>query len=429
MPQMLVLRNATICPVSGPDALELVPHGAIVIKDDRIIWVGPERDLPSIDENAGEIDCGGRLVTPGLIDCHTHLVYDGNRAAEFEMRLAGASYEEIARAGGGILSSVAATEEAYAAWEDSQADLSCAICETTEDAARRELDTPNHRAEQRRFQNLLSQGITTVEVKSGYGVRAETEAFLLNRAKEAASTLPLDVYRTYLAAHVMPKGSGMSTGEWVQHLVDDDVDRVRERAGFDAIDMFCEGIAFSSEDLLPLLQKAKELDVDIRIHADQLSDLNGAKLAAEWDAASADHLEYTNENGVQAMAESGTVAVMLPGAYYFIRESQKPPIESFRRHGVPMAIATDHNPGTSPLNALLLAANMSATFFGMTVEECIRGITINSARALKRDDQIGSIETGKFADFAIWQAEKPNELVYNIGGNPLWQRIWHGRPD
>lgn len=428
MSPTLILRNAIICPVSGPDALELIPNGAIVIEGERISWVGPERELPVI-EAAGEIDCGGRLVTPGLIDCHTHLVYDGNRAHEFEMRLAGASYEEIARAGGGILSSVAATEEAYAAWEEAQADLSCAICETTEDAARSKLDTANSRAEQRRFRRLLEQGITTVEVKSGYGVRAETEAFLLNRAKEAAAMLPLDVYRTYLAAHVMPKDSGMSTGEWVQHLVDEDVDRVLEMTQFDAIDMFCEGIAFSPDDLVPLLQKAKDLGVDIRIHADQLSDMNGAKLAAEWGAASADHLEYTNESGVKAMAESGTVAVMLPGAFYFIHESQKPPIETFREHGVPMAIATDHNPGTSPLNSLLLAANMSATLFGMTVEECIRGITINAARALKRQNSIGSIEPGKYADLAVWQVEKPNELVYNIGGNPLWQRVWHGRPD
>jgi imidazolonepropionase len=239
----------------------------------------------------------------------------------------------------------------------------------------------------------------------------------------------LDVYRTYLAAHVMPQDSGMSTGEWIQHLVDNDVDRVHELAGFDAIDMFCEGIAFSPKDLVPLLHKAKEMDVDIRIHADQLSDLNGARLAAEWGAASADHLEYTNEDGVQAMAESGTVAVMLPGAFYFIHETQKPPIDHFRRYGVPMAIATDHNPGTSPLNSLLLAANMSATLFGMTVEECIRGITINAAKALRKQDDVGTIEPGKFADLAIWNAEKPADLVYNIGGNPLWQRIFRGRPD
>ena len=428
MPPTVVLRNATVCPVTGDDSLEMIPHGAIVIEGERIAWVGPERELPVLDIDA-EIDCGGRLITPGLIDCHTHLVYDGNRANEFEMRLAGASYEEIARAGGGILSSVAATEAEFAIQQEAEDDLSCSICETTADAARSMMDTPNHRAEQRRFRNLLDQGITTVEVKSGYGVRAETEAFLLNRARESAASLPLDVYRTYLAAHVMPKDSGMSTAEWVQHLVDDDVDRVQELAGFDAIDMFCEGIAFSPDDLRPLLQKAKDLDVDIRIHADQLSDLDGAELAAEWNAASADHLEYTNEAGAKAMAESGTVAVMLPGAFYFIHESQKPPIDHFRKYGVPMAVATDHNPGTSPLNSLLLATNMAATLFGMTVEECIRGITINAARALKRHDSIGSIEAGKYADFAIWQVETPAELVYNIGGNPLWRRMWRGQMD
>lgn len=423
-----LIRNATICPVSGPDTLELIPHGAIVIEGEHIVWVGAEKDLSSNDY-AAKIDCGGRLITPGLIDCHTHLVYDGNRANEFEMRLAGASYEEIARAGGGILSSVAATEAEFANYQEYRAELQSAICATTERAAIEKSLTANSLAEQRRFSNLLTQGITTVEVKSGYGVRAETEVFLLNRAREAASRLPLDVYRTYLAAHVMPKASGMSTREWVQHLVDDDVDTVYALTQFDAIDMFCEGIAFSPEDLLPLLQKAKDLGVDIRIHADQLSDLNGARLAAEWGALSADHLEYTNEDGVCAMAEASTVAVMLPGAFYFIHETQKPPIEAFRHHGVEMAIATDHNPGTSPLNSLLLATNMAATLFGMTVEECIRGITIHAAKALGRQHSIGSIEPGKLADLAIWQAEKPAELVYNIGGNPLWQRVWHGRPD
>lgn len=424
----VILRNAIICPVVGSNTLDLIPHGAVVIEDERISWVGSERELPSI-EDAFEIDCHGRLVTPGLIDCHTHLVYDGNRANEFEMRLAGASYEEIARAGGGILSSVAATEAEFANYNEYRADLRDAVCATSELAAIEKSVTPSNQAEQRRFENLLTQGITTVEVKSGYGVRVETEAYLLNRAREHSLRLPLDVYRTYLAAHVMPQDSGMTTGEWVQHLVDDDVDRVLELTQFDSIDMFCEGIAFSPEDLLPLLRKAKELDVDIRIHADQLSDLNGAKLAAEWGAASADHLEYTNEDGVRAMAKSGTVAVMLPGAFYFIHETQKPPIDQFRVHGVPMAIATDHNPGTSPLNSLLLAANMAATLFGLTVEECIRGITINAAKALRRQDSIGSIETGKYADLAVWEAESPAELVYNIGGNPLWQRIWHGRPD
>lgn len=427
-PQQLLLRNANVCTVAGDRGLDVIEHGAVVIEGERIAWVGPEHDLaPDLD--AAEIDCHGRLVTPGLIDCHTHLVYDGNRSHEFEMRLAGASYEEIARAGGGILSSVAATEAEYAVWQDAQADLACAICETTEQAAREKAATANHRAETRRFRNLISQGITTAEVKSGYGVRAETEAFLLNRAKDQAAALPIDIYRTYLAAHVMPKDSGMTTGEWVQHLVDDDVDRVYTEAGFDAIDMFCESIAFSPKDLVPLLQKAKDLGVDIRIHADQLSDLSGASLAAEWGALSADHLEYTNEDGARAMAAAGTVAVLLPGAFYFIHETQKPPVQHFRKYGVRMAISTDHNPGTSPLNSLPLAANMSATLFGLTVEECVRGMTINAAIALNRQDSIGTLEAGKYADIAIWDAQTPAELVYNIGGNLLWQRLWHGRPD
>lgn len=422
----LVLRNARICTMT--DGIEVIDHGAVAMHGDRIEWVGAERDLQVEDGDVG-MDVGGRLVTPGLIDCHTHLVYDGNRANEWEMRLEGASYEDIARAGGGIMSSVAATGAEFAAQQDADAELACALCETNEQAAREMADTVNARNEQRRFRNLIDQGITTVEVKSGYGVRAETEAFLLNRAKKMNDTLPLDVYRTYLAAHVMPTDAEMSRAEWVQHLVNDDVDRVQAAAGFDAIDMFCEDIAFHPSDLLPLLQKAKALGVDIKIHADQLSDLQGARLAAEWSAISADHLEYTNDAGAKAMAAAGTVAVMLPGAFYFIRETRKPPINAFREHGVAMAIATDHNPGTSPLNSLLLAANMSATFFMMTVEECLHGITINAAKALNRADSIGTIEPGKFADFAIWEAHSPAELVYNIGGNPLWQRVYRGQPD
>ena len=422
----LVLRNARVC--SMVNGIEVINHGAVVCRGARIEWMGPERELKS-QSNDVEIDCGRRLVTPGLIDCHTHLVYDGNRAHEFEMRLAGASYEEIARAGGGIMSSVAATEQEFAIQQDAAAERACALCVTNEQAARAMADTANHRAEHRRFRNIIAQGITTVEVKSGYGVRAETEVFLLNRARTMAETLPLDVYRTYLAAHVMPADSRMTRAEWVQHLVNDDVDRVMAAAGFDAIDMFCEDIAFHPDDLLPLLQKSQDLGVDIKIHADQLSDLNGGKLAAEWGAVSADHLEYTNEAGAHAMAASGTVAVILPGAFYFIRETRKPPIDLFRTHGVPMAIATDHNPGTSPLNSLLLATNMAATLFHMTVEECVRGITINAAKALNRAGSVGTIEAGKQADFAIWEAQSPAELVYNIGGNPLWQRVHRGRPD
>lgn len=422
----LILRNARVCPLA--DGIEVIDHGAVVCRGEHIEWIGAERELQA-QSNDVEIDCGGRLITPGLVDCHTHLVYDGNRAHEFEMRLAGASYEEIAHAGGGIMSSVAATEAEYQIQQDAAAELACALCETNEQAAREMADTANHRAEHRRFRNVIEQGITTVEVKSGYGVRAETEAFLLNRAKRMAELLPLDVYRTYLAAHVMPGDSGMSRAQWVQHLVDNDFDRVLADAGFDAIDMFCEGIAFHPDDLTPLLQQARDLGVDIKIHADQLSDLNGAKLAAEWGAVSADHLEYTNEEGVHAMAAAGTVAVILPGAFYFIRETRKPPIDLFRAHKVPMAIATDHNPGTSPLNSLLLAANMAATLFNMTVEECLRGITINAAQALNRAETIGSIEVGKRADLAIWNVQAPAELVYNIGGNPLWQRIYRGRPD
>lgn len=426
MSPYLVFRNANLCAMN--DGIATIPHGAVVCRDEEIVWVGAESELPAF-EPAEVIDCGGRLLTPGLIDCHTHLVYDGNRAAEFEMRLAGATYEEIARAGGGILSSVAATEAEFSLQENAEAELACAICETGEDAARTRADTPNRRAEEKRFRRLIDQGITTVEVKSGYGVRAETEAFLLNRAKSMSQYLPLDIYRTYLTAHVMPREAEMTRAEWIQHLVDDDVDRVYAAAGFDAIDMFCENIAFQPDELVPLLRKAQELGVDIRIHADQLSDLDGAQLAADWKAASADHLEYTSDAGVQAMAAVGTVAVLLPGAYYFIRETRKPPVDAFRQHGVRMAVATDHNPGTSPLNSLLLATNMAATLFGLTVEECLLGITINAARALRRDDRIGSIAVGKRADLAIWDVNTPAELVYNIGGNPLWLRVWRGRID
>lgn len=423
--QTTIYRNATLATMQGQD-LGLIEHGALVTIGDRIEWVGPTSALPSYPD-ADVVDCEARVMTPGLVDCHTHLVYDGNRANEFEMRLQGASYEEIARAGGGIMSSVAATEAEYAVQKDAADELACAICETGVEAAESRMNTANSRAERARFNSLLKQGITTVEVKSGYGVRAETEAFLLDRARSHGERLPIDVVRTYLAAHVMPKDSGMTTGEWVEHLVRNDVDRVRELSGFDNIDMFCEGIAFSPDDLKPLLQKAKDLGVGIKVHADQLSDLGGARLAAEWGALSADHLEYSSEDGVRAMASAGTIAVMLPGAYYFIRETRKPPIDLFRMHGVMIAVATDHNPGTSPLNSLLLATNMAATLFGMTVVECLRGITINAARALGRADAIGSLEPGKQANLAIWDVGKPADLVYNIGGDPLWMRVYGGK--
>jgi len=391
-------RLATLAP--GSAGLGVVEHGAVASHAGRIAYAGPEAALPA-PGRAEVIDCDGRWITPGLIDCHTHLVYAGNRAAEFELRLAGASYEAIARAGGGIASSVKATRDAS---------LERLVAETLP-----------------RLDALIIEGVTTVEVKSGYGLDLANEAKQLRAARLLAERRPIDVTTTFLGAHALPPGSDGDKDAHIDRVCNAMLPAIAAEGLADAVDAFCEGVAFSPEQVARVFAAAQRHGLPVKLHADQLSDSGGARLAAEFGALSADHLEYASEDGIAAMARAGTVAVLLPGAFYFIRETQAPPVALFRRYGVPMALATDSNPGSSPLTSLLLAMNMAATLFRMTVEECIAGTTREAARALGQLGQTGSIEAGKWCDLAIWSIETPAELVYRIGFNPLHRRVWHGQ--
>ncbi|MCC8931967.1 imidazolonepropionase [Rhizobium sp. 'Codium 1'] len=396
-----VLTNARLATMAANSAdLGTIGSGTIVIEGGTIAAVGEAGEI-GLPHGADVIDCEGRWVTPGLIDCHTHLVHAGNRAREFEMRLAGASYEEIARAGGGIVSSVRQVREA------SEADL---VSQTLP-----------------RLDALIAEGVTTVEVKSGYGLTVEDELKMLQAARRLADKRQVSVTTTYLGAHATPAEYKGRNRDFIAEVVMPGLRAAHSEGLVDAVDGFCEGIAFSPEEMQLVFDEAKSLDLPVKLHADQLSNLHGAALAAGYQALSADHLEYTDDEGADAMSKAGTVAVMLPGAYYFIRETKKPPIELFRKHGTAMALATDCNPGTSPLTSLLLTMNMGATLFNMTVEECLLGVTRNAARALGRLDTVGTIEAGKQADLAIWSIESPAELVYRIGFNPLYRRIWNGQ--
>jgi imidazolonepropionase len=386
----------------GSPNLGLMDHGAIAVRDGRILFAGPEADLPGELSGFEATDCEGRLVTPGLVDCHTHLVHVGDRAREFEMRLAGASYEEIARAGGGIVSSVTQLRAA------DEAEL-----------VRQTLP---------RLDALMAEGVTTVEVKSGYGLTIPDELKMLRAARRLAEERPVSVVTSYLGAHATPAEYKGRNADFIADVVLPGLKQAHELGLADAVDGFCEGIAFSPDDIRQVFDLARSLGLPVKLHADQLSNLGGARLAADYGALSAEHLEYTDEDGAAAMAKSGTVAVILPGAFYFIRETKKPPIDLFRKHGVGMALATDNNPGTSPLTSLLLTMNMGATLFGMTVEECLAGVTREAARALGLQAQTGTLEAGKWADLAIWDVEKPAELVYRMGFNPLHQRVWRGQP-
>ncbi|MBP0437417.1 imidazolonepropionase [Tianweitania sediminis] len=383
------------------DGLGLVERGAVVARDGKIVHAGPEADLPTGLSGAVLVDCDGRWITPGLIDCHTHLVYAGNRANEFEMRLAGASYEEVARAGGGIVSSVRGVRAA------------------SEDQLIKE-SLP-------RLDALIAEGVTTVEVKSGYGLDATSEAKSLRAARRLGSERPVTIRTTFLGAHALPVEANGDKDAYIEQVANEMLPAIARDRLADAVDGFCEGIAFSPEQIARVFDAARALGLPVKLHADQLSDLGGAELAARYGALSADHLEHTSEAGAAAMAKSGTVATILPGAFYFIRETVKPPIDLFRQHKVPMALATDSNPGTSPLTSLLLTMNMGATLFSMTVEECLTGVTRNAAQALGLQDEVGTLEPGKWADLAIWDIERPAELVYRIGFNPLHARIWRGQ--
>lgn len=376
-----------------------IEDGIVIARNGRIVFAGPSSEVSSIGQ-AEVIDCEGRWITPGLIDCHTHLVYGGDRAHEFELRLEGASYEEIARAGGGIVSSVKATRAA------------------SEDELFASAD--------KRLAALIAEGVTTVEIKSGYGLDTDSETKVLAVARRLGRERPVDVQTTFLGAHAVPAEFKGRSGDYVDLVCGPMLDAIAEQNLADAVDVFCEGIAFSPEETARVFTAAKARGLPVKIHAEQLSNLGGAALAAGFGALSADHLEHLDEAGVIAMAKAGTVAVVLPGAFYFLRETMKPPIDLLRQHGVPIALATDANPGTSPLTSPLMTMNMGCTLFRLTPEEALAGMTRNAALALGLKDEIGTLEAGKACDLAIWEIERPAELAYRIGFNPLHTRIRNG---
>jgi imidazolonepropionase len=394
-----IWRNARLATLRGP-GLGAVADGLIAARDGRIVYAGPAAEAPALDA-AETLDCEGRWITPGLIDCHTHLIYAGDRAAEFEQRLAGASYEEIARAGGGVLSTMRATR---AASEDALVQ-----------AALPRLDA------------LIAEGGTTVEVKSGYGLTLAHELKALRAARRLGELRPVQICPTFLGAHATPPEFKGDPQGYIDLVCREMIPAVAAEGLADAVDVFCEGIGFSLAQAKAVFEAARRHGLRVKVHAEQLSNQHGAEAAAQAGALSADHLEHLDEAGVAALAASGAVAVLLPGAYYFTRETQSPPVAALRAAGVPVAIATDSNPGTSPLTSLLLAMNMGATLFRLTVEECLAGVTREAARALGRLHETGMLEAGKACDLALWDIETPAELVYRIGFNPLHARVWSGR--
>jgi imidazolonepropionase len=379
--------------VSGGAAYGLVANGAIGIELGRIVWAGAADAMPAEWRDAAIEDCGNRLVTPALIDCHTHLVFGGNRAKEFEMRLQGATYEEIARAGGGIVSTVTATR---ALSEDELVE-----------AALPRLDA------------LIAEGVATIEIKSGYGLTVADELKMLRAARRLGEMRKVRVKTSYLAAHAVPAEYRDRADAYIDEIVLPGLDAAHAEGLVDAVDGFCEGIAFSPAQIALVFGHAKALGIPVKLHAEQLSNLGSAALAASFGALSADHLEYLDEAGAKAMAKAGTVAVLLPGAFYFLREKQAPPVDALRSASVPIGIATDCNPGSSPLASLLLTMNMASTLFRLTPEEALAGVTRNAARALGLANEIGSIEVGKLAELAVWDVGHPAELAYRIGFNAL----------
>ncbi len=378
------------------DGLGQIDHGTVAAEDGRIVYAGPAAGAP---DAALVVDCGGRLVTPGLIDCHTHLVFAGARFGEFERRLAGESYATIAKAGGGIMATVRATRAADEA--------SLAVSALA------------------RLDRLIAEGVTTMEVKSGYGLELATERRMLRTARALGRQRPVTIRTSFLGAHALPPEAADGDA-YVAQLCTTMLPVLAGEGLVDAVDAFCESIAFSPAQTARLFGAAKALGLPVKLHADQLENGGGARLAAEWGALSADHLEHADDDEAAVLARSGTVAVLLPGAYYTLRERQAPPVAALRRHGAHIAVATDCNPGTSPLTSLLLAMNMAATLFGLTVAECLGGVTREAARALGCLDQAGTLEAGKWCDLAIWNAEAPAELVFQLGCNPLHARVWHG---
>ena len=398
-----LLVNVTLATFIGDAPFGLIERGAIAMRQGRITWLGGMDDLPDSPEQlAQQVEwLDGALVTPGLIDCHTHLVFGGDRAHEFDMRLNGASYEDIARAGGGIVSSVKATREA------------------SEDALFTQ-SLPRAKA-------LLGDGVTTLEIKSGYGLNLETERRMLRVARRIGRELGITVRTSFLGLHALPPEYRERRDDYVDLVCDEMLPTLAAEGLVDAVDAFCEGIGFSHAETRRLFDRAKQLELPVKLHAEQLSDLDGAALVAEFGGLSADHLEHLSEAGIEAMAAAGTVAVLLPGAFYALRETRLPPISLLRQHGVRMAVATDCNPGTSPLLSLRLAASMGCTLFRLTPDEALRGITVNAAAALGLADR-GTLAIGQRADLVVWQVKTPAELCYWIGGSLVKQIVLGGEP-
>ena len=385
---------------AGMPGLGIVEKGLIAARDGRIVYAGSEAEAPAFDA-PDAIDCAGRWITPGLVDCHTHIVYGGDRAHEFELRLAGATYEELARAGGGIVSTTRATR---AATEDEL--LASALP---------------------RVDALMAEGVTTMEVKSGYGLDRDTEMKSLRAARRLGEVRPLSIATSFLGAHAMPPEAAGDKDAYIAKVCDEMLPAVAAAGLADAVDAFCDNIGFTAEQVTRVFEAAKARGLRVKLHAEQLSNQHGAALAARFGALSADHLEHVDEEGAIALARAGTVAVLLPGAFYFVRETHKPPVDLLRRHGVHIAIASDSNPGSCPLTSLLMTMNMAATLFRLTVDECLIGVTREAARALGRLDSVGTLEAGKSCDLAIWNIERPAELVYRMGFNPIHARVWRGK--
>ena len=383
------------------------PYGAqkaaaVAVDDGKIAWLGPMADLPGRPDDLAETvqDCAGHWMTPGLIDCHTHLVFGGNRVKEFELRLKGASYEEISKAGGGIRSTVTATRE--------------------------ETERMLFERAERRLRRLMSEGVTTVEIKSGYGLDTETEMKMLRVARKLGEELPIRVKTTFLGAHALPVEYADNSAGYIDLVCREMIPAVAAEGLADAVDVFCEGIGFTIDETRRVFDAAATHNLPVKAHAEQLSNLGGTRLACEYGALSADHLEYLDKAGVEAMAETGTIAVLLPGAFYFLRETQLPPVAALRSNNVPIAIATDLNPGSSPAQSILTMMNMAATLFEITPEEALAGASVHAARALGIQAETGTLEIGKTADFALWDIAEPAELTYWIGNMEPVQTIFGG---
>jgi imidazolonepropionase len=396
----MLFTNAKLASFTGDQPYGMINNGVIATENEMIAWVGESSHLPDKFQADETLDCEGRLITPGLIDCHTHIVHGGNRATEFEMRLNGASYEEVARAGGGIVSTVTATREA-----------------SVEDLVALALP---------RLDALISEGACTVEVKSGYGLDEATELNMLRAARMLETKRPIRIVTSFLGAHAVPKEFSGRADAYIDEVCIPTLEAAHHEGLVDAVDGFCENIAFDVAQIERVFLKAKQLGLPVKLHAEQLSNIGGTQLAARYGALSADHIEYANEADAKALAVSSTVGVLLPGAFYTLHETQQPPVQHLRDNGVPIALATDCNPGSSPLASLLLTMNMACTLFRMTPEEALAGVTQNAAKALGIADS-GTIEAGRRADLCIWDIEHPSELAYRIGFNPLHKRIFGGR--